>query len=424
MAETASHWPAPTVSRPVDATVSLPGSKSMTNRALILAALSETPSVVRAPLYSRDTTLMVGALRALGIGVHEADGDWEVTPTPPQGPAAIDVGNAGTVMRFVPPLAAMARGEVSFDGDPRARERPVGPLLAALRTLGAEIDDGGRGALPMVIRGRGELPGGTVTLDASGSSQFVSALLLSGARFSKGVEVRHVGPPVPSQPHLNMTVQMLRDAGVEVDTDTPDVWRVAPGPIRVTEITVEPDLSNAAPFLAAALVTGGRVTVRGWPRHTTQPGDALRTLFAEMGGRVEFTDEGLTLHGTGEIRGLTADLRDVGELTPTIAAVAALASTPSRLTGIAHLRRHETDRIAALVREINRLGGDAEELPDGLVIRPRPLHGGVFHSYDDHRMATSGAVIGLVVPGVEVENIATTGKTLPDFPRLWSEVLS
>ena len=268
MAETASHWPAPTVSRPVDATVSLPGSKSMTNRALILAALSETPSVVRAPLYSRDTTLMVGALRALGIGVHEADGDWEVTPTPPQGPAAIDVGNAGTVMRFVPPLAAMARGEVSFDGDPRARERPVGPLLAALRTLGAEIDDGGRGALPMVIRGRGELPGGTVTLDASGSSQFVSALLLSGARFSKGVEVRHVGPPVPSQPHLNMTVQMLRDAGVEVDTDTPDVWRVAPGPIRVTEITVEPDLSNAAPFLAAALVTGGRVTVRGWPRHT------------------------------------------------------------------------------------------------------------------------------------------------------------
>jgi 3-phosphoshikimate 1-carboxyvinyltransferase len=424
MAETASHWPAPTVSRPVDATVSLPGSKSMTNRALILAALSETPSVVRAPLYSHDTTLMVGALRALGIGVHEADGDWEVTPTPPQGPAAIDVGNAGTVMRFVPPLAAMARGEVSFDGDPRARERPVGPLLAALRTLGAEIDDGGRGALPMVIRGRGELPGGTVTLDASGSSQFVSALLLSGARFSKGVEVRHVGPPVPSQPHLNMTVQMLRDAGVEVDTDTPDVWRVAPGPIRVTEITVEPDLSNAAPFLAAALVTGGRVTVRGWPRHTTQPGDALRTLFAEMGGRVEFTDEGLTLHGTGEIRGLTADLRDVGELTPTIAAVAALASTPSRLTGIAHLRRHETDRIAALVREINRLGGDAEELPDGLVIRPRPLHGGVFHSYDDHRMATSGAVIGLVVPGVEVENIATTGKTLPDFPRLWSEVLS
>ncbi len=424
MAETASHWPAPTVSRPVDATVSLPGSKSMTNRAMILAALSETPSVVRRPLHSRDTILMAGALRALGIAVDEVDGDWAVTPAPPAGPATVDVGNAGTVMRFVPPLAALARGDVSFDGDPRARERPVGPLLAALRALGADIDDGGRGALPMVIRGRGELPGGTVTLDASGSSQFVSALLLSGARFAKGVEVRHVGPPVPSQPHLDMTVEMLRDAGVEVDTDTPDVWRVAPGAVRVTEIAVEPDLSNAAPFLAAALVTGGRVTVRDWPQRTTQPGDALRSLFTEMGGRVERTAEGLTLHGTGEVRGITVDLHDVGELTPTIAAVAALASTPSRITGIAHLRRHETDRIAALVREINRLGGDAEELPDGLVIRPRPLHGGVFHSYDDHRMATSGAVIGLVVPGVEVENIATTGKTLPDFPGLWSGVAS
>ena len=424
MAETASHWPAPTVSRPVDATVSLPGSKSMTNRAMILAALSETPSVVRRPLRSRDTVLMAGALRALGITVAEADGDWAVTPAPPTGPALVDVGNAGTVMLFVPPLAALARGEVSFDGDPRARERPVGPLLGALRALGADIDDGGRGALPMVIRGRGELPGGTVTLDASGSSQFVSALLLSGARFTKGVEVRHEGPPVPSQPHLDMTVAMLHDAGVEVDTSVPDVWRVAPGPIRVAEIAVEPDLSNAAPFLAAALVTGGRVTVRDWPRRTTQPGDALRSLFTEMGGRVEFSDEGLTLYGTGEVRGITADLRDVGELTPTVAAVAALASTPSRITGIAHLRRHETDRIAALVREINRLGGDAEELPDGLVIRPRRLHGGLFHSYDDHRMATSGAVIGLVVPGVEVENIATTGKTLPDFPALWSEVAS
>ncbi|MEY9213679.1 3-phosphoshikimate 1-carboxyvinyltransferase [Thermobifida halotolerans] len=424
MSETASHWPAPTVSRPVDAAVSLPGSKSMTNRAMILAALSETPGVVRRPLRSRDTVLMADALRALGTTVTEADGDWSVTPAPPVGPATVDVGNAGTVMRFVPPLAALARGDVSFDGDPRARERPVGPLLAALRALGADIDDGGRGALPMVIHGRGELPGGTVTLDASASSQFVSALLLSGARFTKGVEVRHVGPPVPSQPHLDMTVEMLRDVGVEVDTGAPDVWRVAPGPVRATEIVVEPDLSNAAPFLAAALVTGGRVTVRDWPRRTTQPGDALRALFTEMGGAVEFTDDGLTLRGTGEVRGITADLRDVGELTPTVAAVAALASTPSRITGIAHLRRHETDRIAALAREINRLGGDAEELPDGLVIRPRPLHGGVFLSYDDHRMATSGAVIGLVVPGVEVENIATTGKTLPDFPALWNEVAS
>ncbi|GAA3751331.1 3-phosphoshikimate 1-carboxyvinyltransferase [Spinactinospora alkalitolerans] len=422
MPNSAPHWSAPTADRPVNATIDLPGSKSMTNRALILAALSETPGVVRRPLRSRDTDLMAAALRALGIGVSESGGDWSVDPRPPRGPASVDVGNAGTVMRFVPPLAALATGDVEFDGDPRARERPVGPLLAALRHLGADVDDGGRGALPLVIRSRGAVRGGAVTLDASGSSQFVSALLLSGARFTEGVEVRHEGAPVPSQPHLDMTVEMLRTAGVQVDTSVPDVWRVAPGTVKASEIAVEPDLSNAAPFLAAALLTGGRVTVRDWPRRTTQPGDALREIFAEMGGDVAFDEEGLTLRGTGEIRGISADLREVGELTPTVAAVAALAATPSRLTGIAHLRRHETDRIAALVREINDLGGDAEELPDGLVIRPRPLHGGVFGSYDDHRMATSGAVIGLVVPGVEVEDIATTGKTLPDFPGLWAEV--
>ncbi|MFD0801485.1 3-phosphoshikimate 1-carboxyvinyltransferase, partial [Streptomonospora algeriensis] len=280
----------------------------------------------------------------------------------------------------------------------------------------------GRGALPLAVRGTGRLRGGTVRLDASGSSQFVSALLLSGARFEQGVEIRHEGPPVPSRPHLDMTVEMLRAAGVSVDTAEPDVWRVAPGPVKAGEITVEPDLSNAAPFLAAALVTGGRVTVPGWPEQTTQPGDTLRDLFSRMGGEVSVGPDGLTVRGTGEIRGIDADLREVGELTPTIAAVAALASAPSRLTGIAHLRRHETDRIAALVREINALGGDAEELPDGLAVRPRPLHPGVFHSYDDHRMATSGAVIGLAVGGVEVENIATTAKTLPGFPELWAEV--
>src|SRR5690606_2898911 len=397
----APNWPAPTASKAVDATVELPGSKSMTNRALVLAALSETPTAVRRPLRSRDTDLMAAALRSLGARITEDGADWAVSPAPLRGPARLDVGNAGTVMRFVPPLAALADGEVHFDGDPRARERPVGPLLEALRALGA---------------GTGALRGGRVVLAASGSSQFVSALLLAGARFTEGVEVRHEGPPVPSQPHLDMTVQMLREAGVAVDDSEQDVWRVAPGPVKTSEIAVEPDLSNAAPFLAAALIAGGRVTVADWPRRTTQPGDALRGLLARRGGEVSFGDAGLTLRGTGAVHGITADLREVGELTPTIAAVAALADSPSRLTGIAHLRRHETDRIAALAREINRLGGDAEELPDGLVIRPRPLHGGVFRSYEDHRMATSGAVIGLAVPGVEVEDIATTGKTLPDFP--------
>ncbi|MGP3920732.1 3-phosphoshikimate 1-carboxyvinyltransferase [Nonomuraea sp. 10N515B] len=425
-----SHWPAPAATAPVTATVSLPGSKSVTNRALVLAALAEAPGVVRKALRGRDADLMVAALRALGAtltaGEETTAGvDWHVTPGPIRGGAAIDAGLAGTVMRFVPPMAALADGPVSFDGDPHARKRPMGPILDSLRALGARVDND---ALPFTISG--PLTGGEVTLDASGSSQFVSGLLLTAARFEKGITIRHVGPPVPSQPHIEMTVQMLRAAGVTVDDSEHDVWRVEPGPIAARDLTVEPDLSNAAPFLAAALVTGGTVTIPAWPLRTTQPGDALRGLLTAMGGTVtraespgaDVTD--LVVSGTGEISGIDADLHEVGELTPTIAALAALATTPSRIRGVGHLRGHETDRLAALATEINRLGGDAEETEDGLVIRPRPLHGGTFHSYDDHRMATAGAVIGLRVPGVEVENIATTAKTLPEFVQMWTAMLA
>ncbi|MFG1944907.1 3-phosphoshikimate 1-carboxyvinyltransferase [Nonomuraea sp. NPDC048826] len=425
------HWPAPHADAPVTASISLPGSKSVTNRALVIAALADGPGVVRRALRSRDADLMAAALRALGAtlttSAETASGvDYAVTPGPVRGGAHIDAGLAGTVMRFVPPMAALADGPVSFDGDPHARKRPMGPILGALRALGARVDGD---ALPFTVHG--PLTGGEVTVDASTSSQFVSGLLLAAARFEKGVAIRHVGPPVPSQPHIQMTVHMLRAAGVRVDDSEPDVWRVEPGPIAAREWLVEPDLSNAAPFLAAALVTGGTVTVPGWPLETTQPGDALRDLLARMGAdvRLEPSSEkaegaaDLVVRGTGEIAGIDADLREVGELTPTIAALAALAGTPSRIRGIAHLRGHETNRLAALVTEINRLGGDAEETDDGLVIRPRPLHGGLFHSYDDHRMATAGAVIGLAVPGVEVENIATTGKTLPEFARMWAAML-
>ncbi|MET9068264.1 3-phosphoshikimate 1-carboxyvinyltransferase [Streptosporangium sandarakinum] len=416
-------WPAPTAADPVRATVPLPGSKSVTNRALPLAALADGPGTVRLALRSRDADLMAAALRALGAtltpsGETASSVDWEVVPGPVTGGARIDVGLAGTVMRFVPPIAALAAEEVFFDGDPHARRRPMGAILDALRALGADV----RGdALPFTVRG--PLTGGEVTLDASGSSQFLSGLLLAAARFDKGVTVRHAGPPIPSQPHIRMTVRMLREFGVRVDDSEPDVWRVEPGPIRAREFTVEPDLSNAAPFLAAAMVTGGSVTVPGWPAETTQPGDQLRELLAGMGASVERTPAGLTVTGTGRVTGVEADLRDVAELTPTIAALAALADSPSRISGVAHIRGHETDRLAALVTEINRLGGDAAETEDGLVIRPRPLTGGVFHSYADHRMATAGAVIGLVVPGVEVEDIATTGKTLPEFVSMWEAML-
>ncbi|MER5973721.1 3-phosphoshikimate 1-carboxyvinyltransferase [Streptomyces sp. NPDC002055] len=430
-------WPAPSASGPVDATVTVPGSKSVTNRGLVLAALAAEPGWLRRPLRSRDTLLMAEALRAMGVGIEEtvssatAGGDggeaWRIIPAGLHGPATVDVGNAGTVMRFLPPVAALADGPVRFDGDPRSYERPLHGVIDALRALGARIDDDGRGALPLTVHGGGALDGGSVEIDASSSSQFVSALLLSAPRFNQGVEVRHVGAALPSLPHIRMTVDMLRSAGARVDTPEaggePNVWRVTPSALLGRDLVVEPDLSNAQPFLAAALVTGGRVTVPDWPERTTQPGDALRQIFTEMGGSCELTDAGLTFTGSGRIHGIDVDLSEVGELTPGIAAVAALADSESVLRGVAHLRLHETDRLAALTKEINGLGGDVTETEDGLHIRPRPLHGGVFHTYDDHRLATAAAIIGLAVEGVRVENVATTAKTLPDFPDLWSGML-
>lgn len=417
-------WPAPTPGRPVSATVRLPGSKSLTNRALLLAALSDGPSAVRGALRSRDTLLMAGALRALGVEVGTEGPDWQVAPGPLRGPAEVDCGLAGTVMRFVPPLAALADGPVHFDGDAHARTRPMAAVLGALRDLGVAVDDGGRGTLPFTVEGAGSVPGGGVDLDASASSQFVSALLLAGARYDEGVDVRHRGGPLPSLPHVEMTVAALREHGVDVDDTTPDRWVVAPGPVRATDVVVEPDLSNAAPFLAAAAVTGGRVTVPGWPAATTQAGDRLRSILDAMGVAVELDADGLTVTGGDGLRGVELDLHDVGELVPAVAALAALAGTPSSIRGVAHIRGHETDRLAALATELTRLGGDVTELPDGLEIRPARLHGGEFRTYADHRMAHAAVILGLAVPGVLVEDVATTGKTFPDFPGAWSALVA
>jgi 3-phosphoshikimate 1-carboxyvinyltransferase len=402
----------------------VPGSKSLTNRALVLAALADGPSVLSRPLRSRDTVLMAAALRALGSGIEDVGDAWRVLPGPLRGPAEVDCGLAGTVMRFVPPVAALADGPVRFDGDPRARERPMGPVIDGLRALGVEVEDDGRGALPFTVLGRGGLPGGEVAVDASASSQFVSSLLLVGARLDKGLTLRQVGSTLPSRPHVDMTVQALRARGVRVDTPAPDVWVVEAGPIAARDEVIEPDLSNATPFLAAALVTGGRVTVPAWPATTTQAGGVARGLLEAMGAQVSLDADGLTVRGGAAVRGLDVDMHDVGEMVPTFAAAAALAQGPSRLRGVAHLRGHETDRLAALVTEINRLGGDAEETPDGIVVRPRPLHGGLWRSYADHRMATAGAILGLAVDGVQVEDVATTAKTLPDFVGMWTAMLA
>jgi 3-phosphoshikimate 1-carboxyvinyltransferase len=428
-----AHWPA--IFRgatPVDISVVIPGSKSVTNRALILAAQAKSPSTLRRPLVSRDSELMVAGLKALGIGIEETtavvDGNeelqWIVTPAPMRGGVRVDVGNAGTVMRFLPPLAALATGEVIFDGDPRSYERPLGPVIKALEELGVSIDHDNRYSLPLTLHGTGKISGGEITIDASESSQFLSALLLVAPSFTNGITVKHKGGSLPSMPHIEMTVDMLRQFGGSVEVDSvAQTWSVKPGALHGLDLVIEPDLSNASPFLSIAMVCGGRVAIADWPIKTTQPGDQLRTILSDMGAQFSFGDNGLTIIGTGKIHGIDVDLHDVGELTPSIAALCALADSPSHLRGIGHLRKHETDRLAALTREINALGGNVTEEETALHITPAPLHAGVFHTYDDHRLATAGAVLGLVIEGIEVENIATTRKTLPDFPGLWSSLL-
>ena len=430
-------WPAPfRGDKKVSARVVIPGSKSVTNRALILAAQAQSPSLLKRPLISRDTELMVAGLRAMGIGIKEVqvDGDlaWEITPAQLRGPAKVDVGNAGTVMRFLPPLSALARGDISFDGDPRSYERPLGPVIAALEDLGIEIEHGGRYSLPMVVKSKGEIPGGALNIDASASSQFLSALLLIAPSTRDGIDATHKGGALPSMPHIDMTVQMLRDFGAEVTVDkSANSWSVSTGALQGQDLVIEPDLSNAAPFLSIAMVCGGSITIADWQEVTTQPGDQLREILTAMGATIsrEHDKGGLTITGGESIHGIDIDLHDVGELTPAIAALAALADSPSHLRGIGHLRLHETDRLAALTREINSLGGNVVEDETSLHITPhgamgKGLHGGTFHTYEDHRLATAAAVIGLVIPGVEIENVATTRKTLPDFPGLWQSLVS
>ena len=440
-------WETPAATGPVRARLAVPGSKSITNRALILAALASGPTRITGPLRARDTELMAAAVSALGAtvesvpaasdddrraagrGMHD---DWLVTPGWQDAPATVDVGNAGTVIRFVPPTAALARADVAFHGDPRASERPVGPLLAALAQLGADISDDGRRAVPFTVHGRGQVPGGTVTLDASGSSQLVSGLLLAAPRYGKGAEIRHEGPRVPSAPLIAMTVAMLRAAGADVEVavpagqdGVPTAWHVQPGELSPGTIAVESDLPNATPFLAAALVTGGAVTIAGWPEQSLQAAGQMLDTLVRLGATCERVGDGVRVTGSGTVHGITADLRDVNEMAPVLVAVAALADSPSMFTGIGHQRTHETDRLAALAGEIGALGGEVTELADGLAIRPRPLRAGdtVFDSHDDHRLVMAGAVLGLAVPGLRVGNAGTVGKTFPGFQELWREML-
>ena len=457
---TPGDWPAPlfTGEPGARATVRIPGSKSLTNRYLLLAAMADSPSVVHAPLHSRDSLLMIKALEALGARFEslETDSpfgpDLRVTPidfssaTPRY--STIDCGLAGTVMRFVPALAALLPGEFGFDGDAHARKRPMAPLLDGLRQLGVDVPCEGdqADALPFTVQSPGlaqhPVEGSAipeVCIDASASSQFVSAFLLVAPRLPQGLVIRHVGEAVPSVPHIEMTVETLRELGVRVESSPEQyTWVVHPGAIRGFEKTIEPDLSNAGPFLAAATVTGTSVTIPDWPAPagdgqpgTTQGGDMWRELLPAVGATVSYSEKGLTVTGSPAVGGereYVFDLARCGELAPTLAAICALLPARTELRGIAHLRGHETDRLKALRVEINRLGGSAHELDDGLVIdapvqRAATNAAVTVRTYEDHRMATFAAVLGLRVPGVVVENIATTAKTLPDFVGLWNNML-
>ena len=435
--ETDDGWRAPLAASKLSAVLSLPGSKSLTNRELVLAALADSSSTLHAPLWSRDSELMIEGLRALGTGFERVPGsggfgdDLRVTPAAELlGSTTIDCGLAGTVMRFLPPVAALALGPTTFDGDEYARRRPMAGVIHGLQALGVDLDDDRRGTLPFTVHGTGSVGGGELEIDASASSQFVSGLLLSAPRFERGLDLRHSGERLPSLPHIEMTIATLAARGVEVDSPETGRWIVAPTPIRGIHVDIEPDLSNAAPFLVAALVAGGSVTITGWPAQTTQVGAQLAELLPRFGARVERDGDRLTVRaqasgadGSRGIRGVDLDLSEAGELVPNLVALAAFADEPSTITGIGHIRHHETDRLAALSAELNGLGGRVTELEDGLRIEPAPLHGGAWKAYADHRMATTGAIVGLAVEGVVVDDIGSTSKTLPQFTELWERML-
>lgn len=420
-------WLAPTISHPLAGDVWLPGSKSLTNRELVLSALASGPSELIAPLESRDSALMIESLVKLGTQISRTSGgDIVIVPATTDIPVntGIDCGLAGTVMRFIPPVAALFPGTIRFDGDLAARARPMSATIGSLQKLGCQVTAENPETLPFTISSTGEILGGELEIDASASSQFVSGLLLAAPRFKNGLTLTHVGKTLPSMPHIEMTLKCLTDRGVKAEQLSANTWRVEPGPIAGKSIVIEPDLSNAGPFLAAALVAGGSVRIRNWPKQSTQVGKLFEEILPKMGGQVSFDGNDLVVLGNGEVKPIDIDLSLGGELAPVVIALAVLANGKSRVTGISHLRGHETDRLKALTTEINKIGGQAIELTDGIEIQASSnLHGSLWDSYGDHRMATAAAIIGLAVPGITVNDINVVSKTMPNFIELWSQML-
>lgn len=424
---------APTSRGPVHISLNIPGSKSLTNRELVLSAIADGPSTLIGPLHSDDSAFMIAGLRALGVEITELESsrgfgpDLRVTPRRLRGDAEIDCGQAGTVMRFLAPLAGRADGPVHITAAENALHRPMGTMIQALRDLGIDVDDQGTWSLPFTVHGHGHVRGGRLEIDASGSSQFVSGLLLSAPRFDVGLHLVHTGDRLPSVPHIDMTIETLSKRGLHVQRPAPGEWLVEAGIPRGKTVSIEPDLSNAAPFLAAALITGGEVTIADWPAHSTQPGALLQQILTSMGAHASRRGGALTVRAGRHLRGINIDLTAASELTPTIVGLAAFAETPTTITGVGHIRGHETDRLAALVNNLASVGVRAEELPDGIRVFPvseaEPTHGGQWSAYHDHRIATTGALLGLRVAGVEIDDIGSTAKTLPEFTELWQQLV-
>lgn len=419
------NWHAPTINGAINSTLEIPGSKSATNRAFVLAALGNKNSIITNPLFARDTNLMLEALEKLGCNVVKKSNSVEISPMKKDhSEISIDVGLAGTVMRFVPPLAALSSGTSHFDGDERARNRPMKTLIESLKKLNVKVIDNHQGKLPFSIISDGQITGGEIEIDASESSQFISALMLVGAKFNNGLTIKHVGQNLPSAPHIEMTIEMLKEVGVKTNQINATTWRIDNQTINSRNWVVEPDLSNAGPFLAAAMVTKGEIKINDWPLQTTQAGNSWIEILSLMGANIQLNSKQLILKNDSEIKGINYNLNDVGELTPVLVAISLFANSKSEFTGISHLRGHETDRLAALVENITAIGGDAKETEDGLIINPKQLHGGVWKAFDDHRMATAGAVIGLKVKDIYVDDIATTSKTLPNFEEMWNKMVN
>lgn len=410
------------LSQPVDADVQVVGSKSYTNRALIVAALARGDSLLTGALFSDDTRHMAASLRALGIEVEADEARCTLAVQGGDGRARARearcfVGNAGTAARFLPLVMALGDGVYELDGVPRMRERPIAPLLDALRALGVRVDClGAPGCVPLRVHG-GSLHGGRVTVPGNISSQYISGLMMAAPVLRDGLIIDIEGELV-SRPYLEMTAQTMRDFGAALERDGERSFRIAGGQHYLgRHYAVEPDASAASYFFAAAAITGGRVRVSGLGTRSLQGDRNLVHILARMGCRVTEGEDFTEVQGAapGALIGVDVNMADLSDVAQTLAVVAPFASTPTRVTGIGFIRRKETDRVGAVVRELTRLGIRAHEEPDGFVIEPGSAQPGEVETYDDHRMAMSFALLGLARPGIAIADPGCVSKTFPNY---------